>query len=142
MVSVNPTRDSLYIMLAEKKAEARGWESRLGTLQEDIRAIERVLGMYPNGTAETSVPSPTVQVTASELRNGHTHKEAVDYIADKHGGRVKVGEAKHLLIEAGLVTGNPKYVYGHIYNMLKNDERYEPVGKGEFQKKQGSLALR
>ena len=136
------SRDGLRTDLAQKESEIASLETKANELREDIRAIKRVLGMYPNGAVETKALAANVQVSASELRGKRTQMEALDYIAEKHSGRIKVNIAKQLLIGAGLTKGNPKYVYGHIYNMLKGDERYEPIGDGEFQKKQGSLALR
>lgn len=141
MVNGNPSPNDLRTLLAQKKSEIIDLESKVNDLQEDIGAIERVLSMYPNGTKTTQAPSSTVQVTASELRGKDTYKQVLDYIAEKSGGRIKTNVAKRLLIEAGLTRGNPKYVYGHIYNMLKADERYEAIGKGEFQKIQPSLTL-
>ena len=143
MTSQNATLNDVRTILAQKRSEKATLETKLSNLAEDIGAIERVLSMVPNGTMDSKALSPTVQMTTSELRTKRTQKDALDSIADKDGGRIKVGIAKQLLIEAGFVKGNPKNVYGHIYNLLKNDNRYEPVrkGTGEFRKRQGSLPL-
>ena len=115
-------------MLKEKK-------SALRELQEDIRALERVKHMSPNGT-EGSLPAETnASVSFLEIRQKRTQKEAIDYIANQENGRVKVNVVKDLLIKAGKIKGNPRYAYGHIYNMLKNDDSYEPLGDGVFSKK-------
>ena len=46
-----------------------------------------------------------------------------------------VNDAKAMLIRAGFVKGHPKYAYGHLYNILANDARYDAVGNGVFEKK-------
>ena len=109
-------------MLTEKKTTLR-------ELQEDIRALERVQHMSSNGIAKEG------NVDLMELQKRRTQKEALDYIADCNSGRVVVNDAKAILIRAGFVKGQPKYAYGHLYNMLKNDERYEAMGVGTFRKK-------
>ncbi len=114
-------------LLAKKQAELR-------ELQEDIQALERVNRMFPNGGHDSDAVANTIHINLSELRAKRTHKEAVDYIADLNGGRVKAIVAKDALIRAGLVKGKHQYVYGHIYSMLKNDDRYEAIGNAEFQK--------
>ena len=138
---VTPTRNDLQTMLAQKRSGLEDLKSKIGALEEDVHAIERVLRMIPNGAMDSKTLGTTIKVTATELRGVPTQKAALDYISDKQGGRIKVNVAKQLLIEAGFVKGNPKYAYGHIYNMLKADERYESIGEGEFQKKQSTLAL-
>ena len=46
-----------------------------------------------------------------------------------------VNDAKAMLIRAGFIKGQPKYAYGHLYNLLANDDRYDAVGDGVFEKK-------
>ena len=109
-------------MLTEKKTALR-------ELQEDIRALERVQHMSSNGVAEQG------NVDLMELQKRRTQKEALDYIASCNRGRVVVNDAKAMLIRAGFIKGQPKYAYGHIYNLLANDARYDAVGDGVFEKK-------
>ena len=115
-------------MLAEKKAVLR-------ELQEDVRALERVKRMSPNGV-QSSLPieSNASTVLLSEMQKKRTQKEAIDYYADQSDGRVKVNDLKQLLIKAGFIKGKHQYAYGHIYAMLKNDDRYEHLGNGAFQR--------
>ena len=58
--------------------------------------------------------------------------EALNYIAEKNKGRLKVSVAKRLLIESGLAKGNPRHVTPHIYHLPEDRGRYEKVAPGEF----------
>ena len=109
-------------MLTEKKTALR-------ELQEDIRALERVQDMSLNGGAEQG------SIDLAALQKRRTQKEALDYIADQNNGRVKINDAKALLIRIGFIKGQPKHAYGHLYNLLANDDRYDAVGNGVFEKK-------
>ena len=109
-------------MLIEKKMELR-------ELQEDIRALERVQHMSSNGVAEQG------NVDLTELQKRRTQKEALDYIADQNNSRVKINDAKAMLIRTGFIKGQPKHAYGHLYNLLANDDKYDAVGDGVFEKK-------
>ena len=111
-------------MLAEKRAA-------LHELQEDISALERVQRMSANGLLDGHHTNGDLP----ELRKMLTQKDAMDYIADQNDGIVKVNEVKKLLLQTGFIKGKPKYAYGHLYNILKNDERYEAMGVGTFRKK-------
>ena len=114
-------------ILAEKKAA-------MLELQEDIRALERVQRMIGNGVRCQAVLEYNIDL--AELRKQRTQKEAMDYIANKHDGVVKVNEAKELLLEAGFIKGDPKYAYGHLFRILReDDEGYESIGNGSFKKR-------
>ena len=69
------------------------------------------------------------------LRKMRNQKEALSYIADQNDGVLRIAEAKQALIKAGLIRGQPKYAYGHIHNMLKNDDGYDQVDPGVFLKR-------
>ena len=105
-------------------------------LQEDIHALERVQRMSPNGTQRAlPIEEAVTSISLAELREERTQQDALDFIADRNGGYLKVKEVKKLMIDAGFIHGNPRYAYGHIYALLKNNERYDQLGKGAFQKK-------
>ena len=70
-----------------------------------------------------------------QLRAQLTQKDAMLLIARQNNGLVKIKEAAPLMIKAGQITGKSKYAYGHMYDLVDKDERYEKVGQGKFQLK-------
>ena len=148
MVTTNPVINELRTLLSQKKAEIHAirqeYEVRLKRVEADTEAIERTLAIYLQDKPTADEPKVVLRISdlsMSHLRRLRTQMNGLDYIAERNDGYIKVNVAKGLLIEAGLTKGQPKYVYGHIYNMLKDSDRYEKSGEGEFRRKQHILSL-
>ncbi len=144
MVVSNPVVNELRTLLSAKKGELyqleQEFEGRVKSLRDDIAAVERTLGLYQTDKpVESENQESLTRISIRELRRLGTQKKALDYIAGQNDGCIKVSEAKQLLIEAGLIKGQHKYAYGHIYNMLNQDERYIKIGEGKFIRQQHSL---
>ena len=65
-----------------------------------------------------------------------TQKEFIYFLAKQNGGTVTVKEATRLMIESGIAKGQVKYVYGHVTQRLRDDERYERVAPGQYRLRQ------
>lgn len=138
MVTTNPVINELMTLLSQKRAGLHEFEQQmeqaLKARREDIQAIERTIELYQNGRVANSrimVPALTTNIIPSEL-HGMTQMGALDHIAEKNEGRIKVSLAKRLLIEAGIAKGNPRYLMSSIYHLLENSGKYEKVAPGEF----------
>lgn len=57
-----------------------------------------------------------------------TQAEALVQIAEANGGVLRSVEAKRLLVVSGLIRGNAKNSTGHIFNLLRDAERFEKLG--------------
>lgn len=128
-VALNELLTLLAKLRAERETLRKDWEKRLAEHDVKIAAVETTVRLYTNGRGIPEVESPTV--TASDLR-GLKYKEALHKIAERNNGLVSVMEAKRLLIAAGIATGTPKHVGPRLYNVLRDSEEFEKVGRGAF----------
>ena len=112
-------------LLKEKKAAIKA-------LQDEMQILEQAMRMFPNDAQPALMDPAPSTINMAQLRAQRTQKEALSYIADQNKGYVKVNDAKVLLQKAGFCKGAPKYIYGHLYTLLKDDDRYEQMGDGIF----------
>ena len=82
-------------------------------------------------------PSPTtkrrrvtmLEVEPAELQ-GKTLDEALIYIAEQNGGIVPSTAARHVLTEAGVLTG--RQIGNRLWVALDRSDRFERVAKGRY----------
>jgi len=110
MNGTNAVVNELLSLLAMKRKERQELNQRLAEYDVDIQALERTVRIYSNGKAP--VGSEPVKVTADFLR-GMNQLTALKTIARNNNGLVRPTDAKKLLIEAKLITGDPKNAGPH-----------------------------
>ena len=126
-------------LLAQQKARWQELQQDIGALEEDIRALEHTVSvnqrLRPKGGDAPKMNTAT-SIDLAQLREQRTQKDALYLIARQNKGRVKVKDAVPLLIKAGKVKGEAKHAYRHLYGILVDDERYDPMGGAVFQLKE------
>lgn len=134
-------REALRILRLEHDARLAAFEKEVSLLQQRINSLETMLSSDGDDTGSprlaefsnwmkrnnSSAANPILHNTAQQLR-GKTHPEALIQIAQAEGGILRTAPAKATLIEAGLVKGNPKNVLGHIFQLLKDSDRFAKLG--------------
>lgn len=70
-----------------------------------------------------------------DLRDIGGQMKALDYMADKNNGHIKVNFAKRLFIEAGLSKAKVENLYSQIYALMNDSPHYELFEPGEFKRK-------
>lgn len=137
MTVTSPAVNELLTVLAKLRAEREvlqgdprkkleGHDSRILAIEI---AIEELRRRYANGKESPEISLP--EIPSSDLR-GLTHMDALVKIAERNNGLVKVTEAKHLLIAAGLAKGKPKHIGPHIHHLLMDSPQFERDGPGTF----------
>ena len=123
----------IHTLLKEKKAAVKA-------IQDEIQILEQAMRMFPNDAQPALMDPAPSTINMTQLRAQRTQKEALSYIADQSNGYVKANDAKALLRKAGFCKGKPAYIYGHLYALLKGDDRYEQLGDGIFRKFDNDIA--
>jgi hypothetical protein len=68
---------------------------------------------------------------------GLTHKQAVIAIARQNNGIVKSGEAKRLMIRAGIMAPT-KNASRMVHNAIKTSKMFDPIAPGEYRLKEAN----
>jgi len=136
VVSQNGFRGFLLDLLAKqqaKKAEVvASIQTEIAQMDEKISAIQTTLRLYEESNEAVSATSESL-VSISKLRvNANTQKEALAYIANQSNGVVHYGDARNLLIAAGLAKGKSRNVASHLYRMMQESGEWEWFAPGTF----------
>jgi hypothetical protein len=123
-----PTR--LLNLIAQLRARERELESELGQAKSDIEAVQRALALL---RGQNGVPiEDAMQGISVESLKGMSYLAAITAIARTNNGKVKVIDAKRLLLEAG-VSLNPKTAYQMITATLIRSNRFQRIAPGTYQ---------
>ena len=97
----------------------------LEQVDEDYKAVTKTMALLRQVTAE--VP---ITIVPLDL-HGKTQLQAVIEIAQANGGRIKLTEARDILVANGLMkkTKNSTTI---IYNTVVRSGKFEHTGKGEY----------
>lgn len=137
-------RDLLRVWRTEESTRVTAFERGIARLREQIVGAEALLALEvakqsDDGRASLDTlplfrPGPSAPEAApvsprvvKGLR-GLSHPEALVRIAQASGGVLRTVEAKRILLDAGLITGNPKNAAGHIFSLLRDETRFERLG--------------
>ena len=135
-----PTR--LLNLVAQLRARERELERELDQARSDIEAVQRALALL-RGQNGLPVENAAERISVESLK-GMTYLAAIKAIARKNDGKVKVTDAKRLLLEAGVAL-NPKTAYQQVTSTLIRSKHFERVAPGTYQllpsKSQGQHSL-
>lgn len=135
-------REAIRLWRDEELQEVAAFDERLSALRNRIASAEAILAMPgslpvtpPRAVtldanrplAPEKLPNPVPKDWMKTLR-GLSHADALIKIAEANDGVLKTVTAKQALIAANLVKGSPKNVATHLYQMLKNEERWVKYG--------------
>ena len=107
---------------------------RLSATLKDAEQRREALALTIQHFQEPASPSrrrqsTTIDIEPTEL-HGKTLNEALIYIAERNDGIVQSSEARHLLTEAGLLTGSQ--VGNRLWSALDHSERFTRESKGRY----------
>lgn len=123
------TLDTLLTLVNNLQKQRDEKAEQLKTIDSDLEAVKRTVSLL---LEETLSKLDTTLKDITKTIRGLTHKNALVAMAKSNKGTIKVSDAKRGLIAAGLVKGNPKYISGHVYNLLKDDARFTWIAPGTF----------
>lgn len=115
----------LIVDLRRKRAEV---ESQIIELEEQIEAVETTISLYRKAG---KIYEPEAYKSIVPELEGRTHLDALQYIASKGDGRLKVTDAKRLMSEAGLLR-NPKTALSMLYTIISRSGKFERIAPGEY----------
>jgi hypothetical protein len=143
-------RRALDLLRQEETQRVETFNRELAELRQKIAAIEAVIAPAANkpqlallpitatsfprsaqvavGTPEPMmVPRSTPTADTARLARlvkGRPQTEALIAIAEANDGILRTAEAKQILMQAGLIHGNPKNASSHLFALLRNQERW------------------
>jgi hypothetical protein len=133
------TRPVIEHLKATEERLRRKIEDMRGPLaqaEEDLRSIAGTIAFYersapvPQSATLNLTANPVSVFSAASIRN-MTQKQAVVAIARHNGGIIRAQEAKHLMIQAGImkVTKNSTRM---VHNAIISSDRFDRIAPGTF----------
>lgn len=137
-------RELLREWRTEESTRVAAFERGIARLREQIAGAEALLALevskqadegrtsldtlplFRSGSSAPDAASVSPRVVRG-LR-GLSQPEALVRIAQASGGVLRTVEAKRILIDAGLITGNPKNAASHLFSLLRDESRFERLG--------------
>ena len=106
--------------------------AQLSEVQGRLTEIDSKISAFRIILAECGVESDSAErhddMSVDEF-HGMGLEEALVAIAERHHGELNVYHARPLMIEAGLLKGEPRATSARLYEMLSGSERFEPTGE-------------
>ena len=103
----------------------------LETLQKTIELLEKMKGVEASDQFEFSDKAEVNVLPSVESLKGKTQLQAIIEIAKRNNNRIKVGQARTLLIRAGMLKPT-RSSWGGLYTQIKRSNRFRKIGPGEF----------
>jgi|SRR5580698_2805340 hypothetical protein len=108
---------------------------RLAQVREHLNAVTLTISLMGEEPEKEEVPAG---IPIRELQ-GMKQVEALTYIAQRNGGRVRIVDAKKLLIKAGVMKST-KNAYGILYTVINRSGKFNHRGPGEYELSQDSTS--
>ncbi len=121
--SVTNELTSLMGKLRKQKNEL---QSQLNSLDGQLEAVETTLNLL--------VGKPATSIEDHELVyeiQGKTHIDALGIIAGKNNNRLKVTDAKRIMMKAGMIR-NPKSALSMLYTIMNRSGKFVRIRPGEY----------
>lgn len=130
MVNSNSTLDDIYHLIGKLRADKKRIEEQVREIDANIEAAKRTLHLLRENSNVTGPASSVIPISAAELV-GKSQLQALITIAEKNDGVVSVKDAKHILLDAGIMH-NPKTAYQQITAILIKNKRFEWAATGKY----------
>ncbi|MBU2008415.1 MAG: hypothetical protein KJ624_00980 [Chloroflexi bacterium] len=125
-------REELSKLLNDKRQQLQHLGSQVATLDADLKALERVLLLFPNGVKSLSIRDSWASANQiSELRD-MTLMDILKTLAKKRDGLVHYAMATNFIFDNKLSAAKRANLASHIYMLLKNSASWEKVAPGTF----------
>ena len=119
-----PTQGEVDTLLSQ-------WKAEIAELQQMVDAIEWARQIF-----DESFPSKgavtTLNLDPAVIRHCRTQREALQEIAKRNGGIVRVREAAPLILAAGLSQAKLPSITSTAHNLLNGNDEWEYVEPGTF----------
>jgi hypothetical protein len=100
--------------------------------KENYQSVVRTLGLLGIKPLLDLNPGTALSVITPAFR-GLTQAQALEKIARDRGGRLKIREAKKIMLEAGLIK-TAKNANNIIYNVIQREEgKFRRIAPGEYE---------
>lgn len=104
----------------------------LESVERDIGAVKRTIEIFsPPPPPKRVRTQEYLNVNADELR-GKRLEEALIYIAERNNGVINSRAARYLLIDAGVLRGQPATTSHALSTELRESERFERITRGKY----------
>lgn len=117
-------------LVSDLRAREKELKAALEEVQLNIEAVQRTSALLREEDGLSAEPSDRESVN-EELRNMSYH-EALVMLAGSNNGRIKVKDAKRILLEAGAIA-NPKTAYQQLTARLVRSNHFVRVAPGEYE---------
>jgi hypothetical protein len=142
-------RQALVLLRDEETQRVEEFNRQIAELRQRIKILEDILSPPPRQYTLREITQPMASVSApprsilapDPIRNpeqmiadlakavrGKSQLEALIEIARRNGGILRTAEVKPILLKAGLIKGNPKNASGHVFGLLRDDDRLGRFG--------------
>jgi hypothetical protein len=125
--------DQLKALRDRLKNQETKISQRLAQIREHLKAVTLTISLMGEEPENEEVPAG---IPIREL-HGMKQVEALVYIARHNGGRVRISDAKKLLIKAGVMKAT-KNAYGILYTVINRSGKFKHHGPGEYELSQDS----
>jgi len=128
MPNGNSMLSELSRLIADLRREREEIGKRLAEADNQIQAVEVTMNLYRKTGV---VHEPAAYKTLALELQGMTQLKALIHIASKTNGRLKVVDAKRLMLEAGLIR-NPKTALSMLYTIISRSGKFEKTSPGKY----------
>lgn len=115
-------------IIADLRREREGIQKKLAEVDYAIEAVEVTMNLYRKTGI---IHEPAAYKTLALELQGKTQLQALIHIASKTNGRLKVVDAKRVMLEAGLIR-NPKTALSMLYTVINRSGKFEKTSPGKY----------
>ncbi len=108
-------------------------QEQLHKIREQLRAVETTMNLCRQAATPDSGHAALLTALREAKAGGKTQLEALEMIAARSNGRLKVVDAQRLMVEAGLI-GRPKNALSILYTLIsRSGGKFSKIRPGEYQ---------
>lgn len=128
-MSPDSTYAELIKLKARLKEKAESLSTHLQNVEQQLNSVTltlELLGHRGKEEYESELVFPPDEI------KGLTHHEALERIAQANGNRLRIVDAKRVLVAAGMIS-TPKNAYSILSNTISRVGKFRKVGAGEYE---------
>ncbi len=130
------TQDHTYSKLIDLKerleAKAENLTNQLNQVRTQLNSVTTTLGLLGHKTQKVEESDELNLIFPPQQIKGLTHHEALERIARANNNRLKITEARQVLIAARMIS-TPKNAYSIISNTIGRVGKFRKIGPGEYE---------
>jgi hypothetical protein len=130
------TQDHTYSELIRLKErledKAKNLASQLNQVHAQLNSVTTTLALLGHKAQKTEAAEEITLIFPPQQLKGLTHHEALERIARANNNRLKITEARQVLIAAKMIS-TPKNAYSIISNTIGRVGKFKKIGPGEYE---------